>query len=59
MREVTLKRHISKFCSDESGTTVVEYGLIAAGISLAIIAAVTLLGGSLSNNFTSIDISLN
>jgi pilus assembly protein Flp/PilA len=59
MREVTLMRHFSKFCSDESGATVVEYGLIAAGISLAIIAAVTLLGGSLSNNFTSIDISLN
>jgi pilus assembly protein Flp/PilA len=59
MREVTLKRHFSKFCSGESGATTVEYGLIAAGISLAIIAAVTLLGGSLSTNFTSIDSSSN
>jgi pilus assembly protein Flp/PilA len=52
-------RHFSKFCSGESGATTIEYGLIVAGISLAIIAVVTLLGGSLSTDFTSIDISLN
>jgi pilus assembly protein Flp/PilA len=53
-----LKRHFSKFWSDESGATAIEYGLIAAGISLAIIAAVNLLGGTLNTNFTSINSSL-
>jgi pilus assembly protein Flp/PilA len=57
--EVTLMRRFSKFCSNESGATAIEYGLIAAGISLAIIAAVNLLGSALSTNFTSIDNSLN
>jgi pilus assembly protein Flp/PilA len=56
--EVTLKRRFSKFCSGESGATAIEYGLIAAGISLAIIAAVNLLGSALNTDFTSIDSSL-
>jgi len=53
-----LRRHFSKFWSDESGATAIEYGLIAAGISLAIIATVNLLGGTLNSNFTSINSSL-
>jgi pilus assembly protein Flp/PilA len=57
-REVQLKRRFSQFWSDESGATAIEYGLIAAGISLAIIAAVNLLGGTLNTNFTSINSSL-
>ena len=40
-----------KFLRDESGATAIEYGLIAAGISLAIIAAVNGLGTSLSSKF--------
>jgi pilus assembly protein Flp/PilA len=36
---------------DESGATAIEYGLIAALVSVAIIAALTLLGGSLSTLF--------
>ncbi|CAL74937.1 putative Flp/Fap pilin component [Bradyrhizobium sp. ORS 278] len=43
---------------DESGATAIEYGLIAAGISLAIIAAVNGLGSSLSSKFGSINSSL-
>ena len=39
---------------DESGATAIEYGLIAAGIAVAIIAAVTLLGGNLGTLFNSI-----
>jgi pilus assembly protein Flp/PilA len=39
---------------DESGATAIEYGLIAALVSVAIIVALTALGGSLSNLFTNI-----
>ena len=52
-------RHlISEFLKDESGATAIEYGLIAAGISLAIIAAVNGLGTKLNSNFTSINSQL-
>ncbi|NPU09549.1 MULTISPECIES: Flp family type IVb pilin [Bradyrhizobium] len=47
-----------KFLRDESGATAIEYGLIAAGISLAIIAAVNGLGSSMSSKFDSINSSL-
>lgn len=53
-----MKRVFLKFLSDQSGATAIEYGLIAAGISLAIIAAVNGLGTTLSTNFTSINSSL-
>ena len=53
-----MKRHFTKFWSDESGATAIEYGLIAAGISLAIIAIVNSLGGTVNTNFTSINSSL-
>jgi len=49
---------ISKFCSDESGATAIEYGLIAAGIALAIITVVNSLGTTLNDKFTSISSSL-
>ena len=51
-------RTVEKFLSDESGATAIEYGLIAAGIALAIIAAVNTLGTTMSNKFTSINSSL-
>jgi pilus assembly protein Flp/PilA len=47
-----------KFLSDQSGATAIEYGLIAAGISLAIIAAVNGLGTNLNAQFTTINTSL-
>jgi pilus assembly protein Flp/PilA len=56
--EVTLKRTVLNFLSDESGATAIEYALIAAGISLAIIAIVNTLGGTLNNKFTEINTSL-
>jgi pilus assembly protein Flp/PilA len=49
---------IRAFLSNESGATAIEYGLIAAGIALAIIAAVNTLGTTMSNKFTSINSSL-
>jgi pilus assembly protein Flp/PilA len=53
-----LKQIAQKFWSDESGATAIEYGLIAAGISLAIIAIVNGLGTNLNTKFTSINTSL-
>ena len=49
---------IGKFLKDESGATAIEYGLIAAGISLAIIAVINGLGTNLRTKFTSINSSL-
>jgi pilus assembly protein Flp/PilA len=53
-----LKKVLSKFLSDESGATAIEYGLIAAGISLAIIAIVNGIGTNLNEKYTSINGSL-
>jgi pilus assembly protein Flp/PilA len=53
-----LRRLISEFLADQSGATAIEYGLIAAGISLAIIAVVNGLGTKLNTQFTSISSQL-
>jgi pilus assembly protein Flp/PilA len=53
-----MKNLIARFVKDESGATAIEYGLIAAGISLAIIAAVNGLGTTLNTKFNSINSSL-
>jgi pilus assembly protein Flp/PilA len=53
-----MKNLIVRFVKDQSGATAIEYGLIAAGISLAIIAAVNGLGSKLNTNFNSINTSL-
>jgi pilus assembly protein Flp/PilA len=53
-----LRRSISKFLSDQSGSTAIEYGLIAAGIALTIIAAVNGAGTAIKANFNSISTSL-
>ncbi len=49
---------LSRFVKDESGATAIEYGLIAAGISLAIIAVVNGLGAKLNTTFGTISSSL-
>jgi pilus assembly protein Flp/PilA len=53
-----LKKVFSKFLSDESGATAIEYGLIAAGIALVIITVVNGIGTNLNEKFTSINTSL-
>ena len=53
-----MKNLIARFVKDESGATAIEYGLIAAGISLAIITIVNTLGGTLNTKFTAINTSL-
>jgi pilus assembly protein Flp/PilA len=50
---------VSKFLKNESGATAIEYGLIAAGISVAIIATVQGLGTKLTSTFTSVKDALN
>lgn len=47
-----------KFVADESGATAIEYGLIAALISVVIITALTTVGSNLNTKFTSIATSL-
>ena len=53
-----MKNLIARFVKDESGATAIEYGLIAAGIALAIIEAVISLGSTLNTKFTSISTGL-
>ena len=53
-----MKTILARFVKDESGATAIEYGLIAAGISVAIIAVVNGLGTKLNSTFTSISTSL-
>ena len=55
--EVTMKKLLS-FLKNESGATAIEYGLIAAGISIAIIAVVNGLGTQLNTTFSSISTQL-
>lgn len=51
-------RPVKKFFSDESGATAIEYGLIAALVSVAAILALTALGTELSNIFNSVKTTL-
>ena len=50
---------ISRFVKDDSGATAIEYGLIAAGIAVAIIAVVNGLGTKLNTTFASVSSQLN
>lgn len=49
-----MKNLVSRFLTDESGATAIEYGLIAAGIAVVIIAAVQLVGTNLTATFNTI-----
>ena len=53
-----MKKLVARFAKDESGATAIEYGLIAAGISVAIIAVVNTLGTSVNTAFTSVSTQL-
>ena len=54
-----MKSMFSRFVKDESGATAIEYGLIAALIGVAIIAAVTLTGTKISAIFTKVATTLS
>ena len=49
---------LKSFLRNESGATAIEYGLIAAGISVAIITVVNGLGSKLTNTFSDINSKL-
>jgi pilus assembly protein Flp/PilA len=53
-----MKNLLTRFVTDESGVTAIEYGLIAGLISVVIIGAVTLVGTSLNGIFTQISTAL-
>jgi pilus assembly protein Flp/PilA len=53
-----MKAVITRFLRDTSGATAIEYGLIAAGISVAIIAVVNTLGTQLQNTFSNVSSQL-
>jgi len=56
--EPNMKTLVLKFLKEESGATAIEYGLIAAGIAIAIITAVQGVGTALNGNFGTITTSL-
>jgi pilus assembly protein Flp/PilA len=58
LRSQLMKTLVSRFVKDQSGATAIEYGLIAAGISVAIIAVVQGLGSSLNSTFSSVSTAL-
>ena len=58
LRSQLMKTLFARFVKDESGATAIEYGLIAAGISVAIIAVVQGLGTNLKNTFSSVSTAL-
>ena len=49
-----MKTLVKRFAKDESGATAIEYGLIAAGISVAIITVVNGLGTKLTSTFSNV-----
>jgi pilus assembly protein Flp/PilA len=53
-----MKSLLLRFARDESGATAIEYGLIAAGISVAIIAVVNALGTQLQTTFSTVSTQL-
>ena len=53
-----MKNLVSRFVKDESGATAIEYGLIAAGISVVIIVAVQTVGTNLNTTFTKVGTAL-
>jgi pilus assembly protein Flp/PilA len=52
-------KQIKSFCVDESGATAIEYGLIAALVSVAAIGALTTMGDTLNTLFTTVSNSMN
>jgi pilus assembly protein Flp/PilA len=56
--ESTMIRLVKRFVHDETGATAIEYGLVAAAISVAIIAVVQSLGSKLNSTFIAIQSTL-
>jgi pilus assembly protein Flp/PilA len=56
--DIQMINAINKFLKDENGATAIEYGLIAALVAVAIVGALTTLGGGLTNMFTTVNSDL-
>jgi pilus assembly protein Flp/PilA len=56
--ELNMTNLVKRFAKDESGATAIEYGLIAAGISVAIIAVVQGIGTNLNTKFGAVQTAL-
>jgi pilus assembly protein Flp/PilA len=54
-----MNKFISRFLKDESGATAIEYGLIAAGIAVVIVAAVSTVGTNLDTTFDKVATSVD
>jgi pilus assembly protein Flp/PilA len=52
-------RELVSFFRSRSGATAIEYGLLAAGVSLAIVSVVWILGGTLTDTYTTVSSALN
>ena len=59
MEEPNMVTLVVRFLKDNTGATAIEYGLIAAGISIAIIATVFALGTELNTTYSSVSTALN
>ena len=57
--QITMLKCFKLFCDDESGATAIEYGLIAALVSIAAIGAMTSLGSSVNTMFTTVSNTMN
>jgi pilus assembly protein Flp/PilA len=57
-REFSMREVFSRFLNDQSGTTAIEYALIACGIAMAIITTVQGLGVSLNTKYSSFSTAL-
>ncbi len=57
--EFPMNNLVKRFARDESGATAIEYGLIAAGIALAIITVVNTLGAKVATTFDTITTKMN
>jgi pilus assembly protein Flp/PilA len=57
-KDIIVRNLIGRFIADENGATAIEYGLIAAGIAVAIIATVLGLGTNLNTTFSTVSTSL-
>jgi pilus assembly protein Flp/PilA len=53
-----MRRLLTKFLGDESAATAIEYAIIAAGISIVIVASVNGIGTKLTTTFTTVSTSL-
>ena len=59
VRSMVISDRIKRMCRDRRGATAIEYGLIAAGIAIAIITAVSLMGSNLNVMFNKVATSIN